>query len=203
MPTKEARKKTVKKQVIKTWEEELRTEARKKSTLEYLNVDICKFGEVHYIWKCNEQDTTNPLVTYRACTHVKLLTQRYPLHTNHAAGKKYGTKCPLCLAVEESMVHFLVECPSLHDARSTHLSKFKKALTQNDIEVSSLNIMQAILDPSKLSLSESQINELTSLGRNICFKLHLERSTIIQGSYKAPYHCSTYLKKSRNCINTH
>ena len=47
------------------------------------------------------------------------------------------------------------------------------------LEASSRNIIQAILDPSKL-LNLPEFNESTSYAsRNLCYKLHQQRSTII------------------------
>ena len=50
VPTKEKWKLMVKKAVHAFWDQKLKEEAKKKSSLSFLNLESCRIGKVHAVW---------------------------------------------------------------------------------------------------------------------------------------------------------
>ena len=85
-----------------------------KSTLKFLNLDSCTVGKVHPLWQCGH----DPFEVTMVDTKARVAVLRYGLYSSHCAGKKKCIQCPLCDR-QETMVHFLLHCPTLQHARST------------------------------------------------------------------------------------
>lgn len=109
-PRKDHWSKLVRDTVSKVWEEKLKEEALKMSSLSMLAVDTCKMGCVHRAWRLEGKSS---LEVAKATVKVKLLIQRYPLHSCRTAGTRYNGHCPLCQNQSESIEHFLFHCPAL------------------------------------------------------------------------------------------
>jgi hypothetical protein len=68
-------KRLVKAAVWGYWEKKLKQEAIVKRSLDYIELDSCRFGHVHPVWQCG----SDPIQAYMAAPKAQLLTQRYPL----------------------------------------------------------------------------------------------------------------------------
>ena len=147
MPSKNVWKKMVKKAVHQYWIEKLRKEAETKKTLCYLNTTICDIGQVHPVWRYG----TDPIQVAMAATKARLLVQRYALTGTHNAGRNKQDHCPLCHGPPETLIHFILDCPSLIDARNPYMKKFLHALTRLQYQaIDKQDLIQKVLDPSPL-----------------------------------------------------
>ena len=174
VPTKEKWKSMVKKAVHVFWDEKLKEEAKKKSSLSFLNLESCHIGKVHAVWHTGD----DPLQATMAATKVRLLTQRYILYGTSRAGKQQQTECPMCKGPPETLTHFLLTCPTLEKTRRPVLENINSLITEfyldpeNDHEK-----LQIILDPSFASWIPAEIaGQLERLSRQLCFRLHNQRS---------------------------
>lgn len=195
MPSKESWKKLVKSNVTTLWINELTETARAMTTMKYVNLDKCKFGQYHSVWAIQ---STDPLMVHRAAIHAKILVQRYPLNTSHTSRSK-TTQCPCCNTCEETLQHFLLECTKLETVRNTHINCIKNNMFAMDIEISQDNLMRAILDPSFLSEDPKFISVTVSAARSLCFYLHLTRLRVT-GSDKLKYHSAGKIKRATNLL---
>ena len=171
MATKDQWRKCVTTHVHKLWYDQLKTEARAKKTLNHINLDNCKPGMLHSIW---DLDTTDPLIAIRASIHAKILVQRYPLNTSRTS-KSNTDICPCCDEQEETLAHFLLDCPELQQERTKHIQTLKNEMEKNGLEPNRENTIAAILDPSSLSTIAEFIECTTKIARTLCFNLHLKR----------------------------
>jgi ribosomal protein L31 len=105
-------KKQVCEQIHNHWQKLLQEEAAC-----YLNIDACSTGKCHPIWALG----TDPHMVTRATLQVKMLVQRYPINTSHTSNSR-TTVCPCCKKADETMEHFIAECPALKYARDRHLN---------------------------------------------------------------------------------
>ena len=185
-------KRLVKETIGAHWYQNIREEAALKSSLQYINIYNCQPGFHHNVWNSYNSD---PLAVYRASVRAKLLVQRYPLHTNKTSGAK-TTTCPCCNTTSEDLHHYLIICPILDQARAPHLSNIIDTLLYYNLEASSINIVQAILDPSKLSNIPKFIESITYASRSLCYKLHQKRSTIIMKNKPSAIKSTTRKLKS-------
>ena len=171
-------KKCVKASVSHYWMEQLYEDAKGKSTLQYLNLDHCIQDTPHHIWTST---TSDPLQVHRAAVHVQLLVQRYPISTSHTAKHK-SDMCPCCKSAEETLLHFLTCCKALANTRSQHMPAIIAIMKRNNIQTKPETLLQAILDPSKLTSNRDIIAAITLLSRNLCFHLHRQRVSITSRS---------------------
>jgi hypothetical protein len=178
-PSKPKWRRMVKAAVLTYWENRLKHDATKMSSMGYVNLAICNLSSAHPVWRLG---AASSLTVIKATTKAKLLLQRYPLFTNRTAGVNYGNKCPLCKDGQESMAHFLVACPTLEPARQPLMRKFLDILCYACLKVpdSEESLVRAILDPSCLCSAEAHtdiVNLLEATTRDLCFSLHHRRST--------------------------
>ena len=157
------------------WYQKIKEEATLKSSLQYVNLDSCEPGIHHNVWNIY---TSDPLAVYRASVKAKLLVQRYPLYTNKTSGAK-TTTCPCCNITSECTQHYLILCPFFDQARAPYLSSIKDTLLHFNLETTTENIVQTILDPAKLLNLQEFIEATSYTSRNLCYKLHHQRSSVI------------------------
>ena len=62
--------------VCNLWFQDMKSKAREKSTLQYLNVDGCECYQMHHVWSTVGTEVTS---VRRAALKVKLLTDTYSL----------------------------------------------------------------------------------------------------------------------------
>ena len=167
------------------------------SSLSYVNIDQCTTGRSHPIW-CN---STDPLIIYRATIHAKLLVQRYPIYSCHVSNSSTRL-CPCCKSTEESLEHFLLDCPNLKTARHPHLQHIITVLQENNMNTEQLSLVKIILDPSTIFGNTETTNSLISIARTLCFNLHLQRTNYISRTkQKTTSTSSSSIKVIRNILN--
>ena len=183
-PRKGEFKNLVKRTVLAYWENELKREARKKSTLSMININRCSLRSPHPIWKLGAAST---YTVTKAAVKAKLLVQRYPLYYSRTAGVNYGQLCPLCHNAEETMEHFLETCPALQQERVAYTSRIHVELSALHIHIpTGVKMCQVILDPSFLCRDQpAAIATLEALTRDLCFSLHLKRTHILSNGSTA------------------
>jgi len=91
----------------------------------------------------------------KASVNVKLLTQRYKLRTSAKSGIKHSTTGPLSKQEEETLSHFLLQCPALSETRRQYMPRLLNLIRGCSIEVDVENILQTILDSSDIQLQET------------------------------------------------
>ena len=94
------------KYVQQQWHED----AQSKSTLKYLNIDHCKVGSVHNVWKLTSHSIRD---VRRAQIKVKLLTGSYILQSSRSKFSKSAISdtCLLCKVAPEDLKHFCSTVP--------------------------------------------------------------------------------------------
>ena len=177
-PRKGEFKSLVKRRVLAYWESELKREARKKSTLSMININMCSLRSPHPIWQLG---AASPYTVTKAAVKVKLLVQRYPLYYSRTAGVNYGQPCPLCHQAEETLEHFLEACPELQQERVQYTSRIHREISALQLNIpAGITMCQVILDPSILYRERpSDTATVEALTRDLCFSLHLKRTSIL------------------------
>lgn len=191
-PDKEGWKRVVKAAVLSDWEEDLKKEAKRKSTLALVNLNACSLTSTHLVWRLGAADHLSVL---KASTKAKLLVQRYPLFYSRTAGVNYGHLCPLCKSDPETLSHFLMDCPVLSHVRRPHMENLRKQTSAAGIEIPPdlESMVKYVLDPTHFA--PAQYTEvLEHITRDLCFALHNMRSTTL--GYPSRYKHS----KERNLL---
>jgi hypothetical protein len=184
LPTKLAWKREVRQAVLGEWSKLLKEEASQKSTLRYLNIERCSLQGVHTVW---DFGATDQLATTKAANKAKLLVQRYPLYSSRTSGRNFGHDCPLCSTGEESMAHFLLHCPKLQKARLPYTTALNKLSLEHGIDITSMDddvLCRIILDSSDTPYPTAKIPVLCNITRDLCFKLHHNRSVLMNTGSK-------------------
>ena len=173
-PKKKRWKKAVKAAVHAYWTHHIQVEALEKKTLVLLNIHACNTIDIHPSWK----DLHCTLSIHKATAKVKLLVQRYPLSTSHTAGQKKSDLCPLCKVEPETVIHFLLYCEILVEARCPYLQRILETCRRFRVSVDPDTLVKIILDNNHLP-EDDKDHEVTT--RNMVFKLHSKRAIILGG----------------------
>ena len=195
-PSKDVWKKCVKAKIHNHWHEQLRNEAKSKSTLDKLNTDECQFKKTHHIWNMR---STDPLCVQRAVVHAQMLIQRYPVNSSHTSKQK-AQPCPACKDPDETLKHFLTECPGYSTIRTGFTKSITAEMKHTDIDINNDNLLQAILDPSSLTKDPDTCSKLTEIGQSLCYALHRRRATL--NDTTVPRNLSTTEVKRRGNLLT-
>lgn len=171
-PSKEQWKRTVKKSVTSQWEDELREEAKGKTSLKLLDTERCSITRTHQAWG---MQLTDPVAIQKATIKIRLLIQQYPLTAYSVAGKKKSPLCPMCEEESETTDHFLLRCRQLHQTRLPLLRRILSHLRTHRACIST--IVTFILDPP--SSDPSTARDLDAITRDLCYRLHQKRKQIL------------------------
>ncbi len=83
--------------------------------------------------------------------------------------------CQLCFKEPESIQHMLLTCPALHESR--YLGSLKSALEAHNVQVTVDNILQTIMDVTRIPHIPSTSNpQVENISRSICFAVHSSRA---------------------------
>lgn len=181
-PTKRQWKTTLNSNISKATFFEFSIQARRKITLQYLNIDICKPGSLHPVWSTV---LYSPQDILRACTKVRILTGQYRLQSDVSKQSGGSPTCQLCQQECEDLPHFLLSCVTLREQRSDFLKQLKVILSGTDYNLivnSRELLMQLIVDSSMPSLNfPLHLSEhLETLTRLYCYALHTRRSILLE-----------------------
>ena len=105
------------------WEDQLRKEAEKKSTLERCHLDCFHIGSTHPVW---DTVNSNRVDVMRAIVKVRILTGTYLLQVHRKKSRMDGVTdacCPFCYLEDiaagfEQLRPFVYENSPFHDVRS-------------------------------------------------------------------------------------
>jgi hypothetical protein len=172
----------VKQAIYNKFDKDLAIEASITSSLTYLAPKFTH-GTVH---RCISSVRTPGEVT-RANVKLRLLTGSYKLQKHSFKFKeKSDSSCPICNAVEEDTQHFLLDCPPLEDVRGPYLRFIKELIPyvhpHRDYVIQTPRLLtQLILDSSHPMLTPWIMapDLLEKTTRDMCYALHLRRSTLI------------------------
>lgn len=181
-PSKTAWKCTVKQAIQSYWSNKLWSEAADKSSLAYLRLEYMQLYTTHPVW---DTALSSPTCTLKAMVQAKLLVQRYPLMSSRTAGDKYGNLCPLCNQEEETLSHFLLICPRLSQIRTNYMNKISNICHCNiyilDVNTQVGLLLNTVHTMKHLDwrLDSMGTSAVCGAARDICFKLHSTRSSIL------------------------
>ena len=182
---KEAISRGVDKYVQQQWHEDA------KSTLRYLNIDHSKVGSVHNVWKLTSHSTRDVL---RAQIKIKLLTGSYILQSRRSKFSISATSdtCLLCKVAPEDLKHFLLDCSCLQSVMSTCIHVIQRIclrvvpdhavqlLTNKEWLCCIIMDCTILADEVSGDLWEGFVNDMETVSRNLCFALHLKRTTLLR-----------------------
>ena len=173
-PSKAGWKKMVQCAVNDSWTKQLCEDANGKSSMEYVNLQLCSTNHMHPVW----QDVITPLDIMKATVHAKLLIKRYPLATSPTAGAKRVETCPLCGEEAEDTIHFVLTCPTLQATRLPYAKKILDTCRTYNISIDPQNLIHYILDANNIPEAGDNYRRLC---RNFLYKMHDERCKRLGG----------------------
>ena len=149
------------------------------TSLEFLCVDSFWPGKKH------------PLIQNVGCvsdvprihTKLKLVTGVYVLQVNRARFNQnlIDTRCQLCFHADETVAHFLLDCPVFDLVRRPALEAITRIGRELHCPTDSDNLLQLILDSSCFTniardmVSHGSYRDLDMQTRRLCHTLHIER----------------------------
>ena len=180
-PAKSAWKRTINKKLVEYWKEVLVSVTQKKSSLQFWNPSSFEYNVCSQIWTCAGRD---PVSVHKANIHVKLVSGTYILQTSKAKFNQYefSSQCPLCGMEPEDLVHFMLTCEKLEEARQPFISKLETLITSHHgshwwNQLSDRDMVQLLLDNTKLKeINEPTRLQIWDISRGLCYILHSKRS---------------------------
>ena len=186
-PSKEIWKRSVKKAIANHYEAELKTEAIKQNSCRYVDLNACSLYTPHHVWT---SAASYPREITRAANKVKLLLGVYNVQARRRNFKGETTpNCNLCKSEPENRAHFILKCPSLDSTRKQYMPVIEAIVktfippdTWSDTEIQ----LQAILDCSKLTKNNKNIQDIETETRKLLYALHLERTSQLAHASNQP-----------------
>ena len=179
-PSKEEWKKLVHSAVMQSWTTKLQEDAKSKTSLSLLDTEGCYTNRMHPVWA----DIENSLNVWKAVVKAMLLVQRYPVTTCKTAGSRMCELCPMCHCEPESVMHFILHCPSLAGTRANYLPKILEHCRVLHLSIDPPELLRYIIDSNHPDVRG--IPEYEALTRNYLFKLHNMRSMMLGGESTYP-----------------
>ena len=189
--SKNQMKSLFKRAVNNWWTDALKQECTTKSTLVFLNIEDLSTEDYHPVWKTVKP---NLFDIQRAHIKARLLTDTYILQHHIAKFKKEDSDtCKLCILDTEDRSHFLTSCAALFEVRDIWIPKIKDIIIKKAGSLAWLTLtkdrnllMKLILDSASLKkgilkkFTKEDLEELETLTRIYCFKLHFRRCQLLQ-----------------------
>ena len=160
-----------------------------KSTLHCMDQTTLKIGSTHPIWTSLSSTVSS---VKKGTIQARLLTGTYLLETNKHTFSS-GKESPLrkcCGTKNENVTHFLLLCPAFCKQRKESFPKIKTFMisligmtkwTSNFNEKSF--IVRLIIDSTfalPMIKSRSDLESLHRLSADMCYKLHAQRTWLLQ-----------------------
>ena len=164
---------------MQSWTTKLQELAKSKTSLSLLDTEGCCTNRMHPVWA----DIENSLSVQKAVVKAMLLVQRYPV-TCKTAGSRMCELCPMCHCEPESVMHFILHCPSLAGTRANYLPKILEHCRVLHLSIDPPELLRDIIGSNHPDVRG--IPEYESLTRNYLFKLHNMRSIMLGG--ESTYH---------------
>jgi hypothetical protein len=105
-----------------------------------------------------------------------MLCGSYILQTNTAQFNQYRVDetCKLCRDGNEDMLHFILKCKKLKNARKPYMRRIRKFIIDNDTLVSNkMDLLKLILNG--VENIDQQSTDFNNTCSRLCYKLHKER----------------------------
>ena len=134
------------------------------------NLADCDTQSAHLCWSSVGASTRD---VQKACTKLRITSGTYL--TMLAANKffKCDPICQLCFKEPESIQHMLLSCPALHEPRSRYLGNLKSALEVHNVQVTVENILQAIMDVTRIPhIPSTSHPHIENISHCLCFAVH-------------------------------
>ena len=161
---------------------QLKSDAGKRSTLRYLNTNICGVGCLH---PSLASVSNSPRDIIRSGAKVRLLLGQYRLQSDIAKQSGGSPTCRCCKQGPEDLFHIFFICPPLRDLFLNFMLRVRDTIhvaeTWSYVQQSRENILQLIIDSSKLLpyAELEQIHRIETISRNYFYAVHCRRSTIL------------------------
>ena len=175
--TKCAWKHRVNKHVNQFWTSVVKSRAALYPSLEYLVVGNYACGRIHHLLK----SCKNAREVHRVHTKLKIATGTYILQTKRASfnQNEVDPTCMMCRNGDETMQHFLLQCPVLSEIRDPVMNSIVEACSglcnpATDTDT----LLELIIDCSaKVDIHNhgQKLSNIESLSRRLCFALNCER----------------------------
>lgn len=160
---KEEWERTVNKTINFKWKTQLLETKKLYKNLQYLNVGNPYYKGIHNLLRINCKSARD---VDRILVKLKLLTGTYLLQTSKATIKKNGKDCT-CVEDDETVEHFILQCPALSVVRDPVITEISFILyEQHRINFDTFNIqkkIQTILDCSNLIRNKEHIQTWSQL----------------------------------------
>ena len=154
-------------------------------SLKNMDIHLATMKCCHSIWPHRTKGKLDPINVQAACYRAKMLTSTYMLQTITCKFDNEITSptCQLCNTEDESMTHFLCNCPDFKKVRKYAFRYLYNQLTASDIPVPRTDSEKVILVLNG-HISNQNINRACS---NVCYKLHIKRHELLKekGLFKA------------------
>jgi hypothetical protein len=151
------------------WNRKLKDDARKMTSLYYVDFSLLKRNVPHPVWPKTHIQHLITAAAYRA----KMLSGSYILQSNTAQFNQFKVDqtCKLCKEEAEDMPHFLIRCKALKKTRKPFLRKLRQSNYEcmNDEELCKLILNGP---PDECPKFNQECSKL-------CHKLHLQRYELL------------------------
>ena len=188
LPTKTVWKDLLLGSVKTYWRESLVHDAQSKTTLQFLAYENILLGEVHPVW----DSTENSVIDVRkAIIKARILSGTCLLQANIHRFSQYreDPTCRLCKQQEEDIFHMLLYCPLPTEIRINEYKVLRDivkihigAEAWKDSFSTKGDIAQLIIDCRRFSNlfgDTDIIYKIEKLSRNLCYKLHNKRLSLL------------------------
>ena len=174
-------KKYTKEAVYSRWHIRLVEAASLKSSLKFLDLQLCYRDKAHPVWDTSRLRTGD---TQKAMIRAKLLTGVYTLQTNiHKMKKSEDDICLLCKSAPEDVRHFICQCPALQQIRSPWIEQIIDRLNIKLVSVApnGEELVKLILNGGKYGLrcTKAWLEDFNTLANNFIYELHNSRNKIL------------------------
>ena len=131
-------------------------------------------------------------VVPRIHTKLKLVTGVYVLQVNRAHFNQniIDSRCQLCFHANETVAHFLLDCPMLDPVRRPALDAITRIVRELHCPMDYNNLLQLILDSSCFTniagdiISQGSYRDLDMQTRRLCHTLHIKRYKTLERTRK-------------------
>ena len=96
--------------------------------------------------------------------------------------------CPLCKSVDESVSHFLLQCPVTHGKRPSCLVALKTVLDEANVVLeNSSELVDVILDCSSLCPDHGVLSAIEAISRRLIYSLFSALAKLTNQNQSTPY----------------
>ena len=135
-------------------------------------MELIRLNKFHPVWPETHIQFRITCAAYRA----KMLCGSYILQSNTAQFNQYRVDetCKLCKDGNEDMVHFILKCKKLKNARKPYMRRVRRFIMENDTLVSNkIDLLKLILNG--VENIDQQSTDFNNTCSSLCYKLHKER----------------------------